>query len=174
MLIHHRFSNYKGIEMNKIKEYFDKNNIPYKDIDKEIRYLVYAFNKIGLKTQFSCVGHSSNNHPHVIFDELVTYPEILNVANNMLMDSNYMGCFNKWVRSNNGEIVSNWCYSLNYNVNMSNSWNREKDLNEIADRIITTFKRDYENKKDELIRLDKAREQIAKNNYKKRLSEGYG
>jgi hypothetical protein len=43
------------LNQNKIKKYFNENNIPYDELDKEIIDLVYVFNKIGLQTEFCCI-----------------------------------------------------------------------------------------------------------------------
>ena len=67
--------------MNNIKKAFDERNIPYNDIDPEMRELIYVLNfQLNLKTDFCCYGHDEYQETIVVFNSSVKDSDILNLA----------------------------------------------------------------------------------------------
>lgn len=76
--------------------------------------IVLLFNRIGMRTQFSCQGDNNLEHFEIIFDKEVkdeTIIEFLEKFENHYTHSPFLGRFLKWTRKMNGRIVSNWTYS---------------------------------------------------------------
>jgi len=125
--------------MEDIKEYFNKNNIPYNDIDENIKILVYCFNKIGLTTEFSCEGHKNGECPTIIFTEEVN-DVVIDKYMHILSNGEYIGEFKQWIRSRDPNNKENKNYILkNYMFTIDSAlFNQESkcDLINNAIRII--------------------------------------
>jgi hypothetical protein len=114
----------------------DDNNI-----DIEIRKLCFLFNKYGLRTQFSCIGHEldvlgkkeKNRKSHIIFDDNITNDDISKLLNNIhlierdkiiIAKDKYIefpvdiGNFGSWIRILNNEAKTNQTWELTYNDNI--------------------------------------------------------
>ena len=84
------------------------------EIDDECVDLVLFFNKIGLKTKFSCQGHEPYEPFEIIFDDSVTDDQIikfLSVNLNSYQHSNAIGKFAKWHRYMSGQLAINWIFT---------------------------------------------------------------
>lgn len=107
-----------GIYIN-IKERFLTHNIPYGDIDKEMLEIIDILNfQLGFKTEFCCFGHKNKDDIQIIFDNCVTDEMIERIALKMTNKIYYIGCFNKWLRKiDNNIIASNWIYQFGLEMN---------------------------------------------------------
>lgn len=67
------------------------------EVDKGIERLIIALNKLGLKTEFSCIGggNGDNVSPYVIFSNDVSDEKILRL---ICTKTNFPGSFYKWYR----------------------------------------------------------------------------
>lgn len=95
-------------------DYLKSLGIEVKELDKNIKKLVYLFNKIGLRTEFSCEGHEKYEHPCIIFDSYVTEDDIHKVASKILSANGYLGEFHLWVRKDDSDdVCTNWMFLIN-------------------------------------------------------------
>lgn len=116
------------------------------DIDIEIRNLCFLFNKYGLRTKFSCIGHElnllgdkeKNRKSSIIFDDNVTNDDISNLLNNIhlierdkiiIAKDKYVefpvniGVFGSWIRILYNVAKTNQTWELPYNddINLRDS-----------------------------------------------------
>jgi hypothetical protein len=129
--------------MQDIIERFHKNNIPYKEIDKEMIEMIDILNfKCNLKTKFCCFGHQTREPIIIIFDESIKEEDIENLLLNFKFSSicwinNDLSkvitaslSFNKWVRYNYC-ILKNWTME----IKITNSENMD-DINDIKIKML--------------------------------------
>ena len=81
-------------------------------IDKRIKNLICLFNKNGYITEASCEGHNNiNMDGYIMFDEVVTQKNIIDLINKLPKDRINNFRFEKYLRSidfYNIKIKSNW------------------------------------------------------------------
>ena len=82
-------------------------------IDDECVDFVLFFNRIGLKTKFSCCGHGLSEFS-IMFTKDVTDKQIEDFILKYRSDSEFtpfIGTFSKWLRKLNGKLQYNWVYA---------------------------------------------------------------
>jgi len=82
-------------------------------IDDDCVNLILYFNRIGLKTEFSCCGHGKTNFS-IMFTKEITDEQIEEFILKHSNDCKYtplIGTFNKWLRKLDGKLRYNWRYS---------------------------------------------------------------
>ena len=81
-------------------------------IDIECVDLVLMFNKLGLKTEYSCSGHGE--HPfQILFSQDVGDAQMISFIEEISHGKSHtpiVGMFFKWVRKINGKTVHTWAY----------------------------------------------------------------
>ena len=102
--------------------YFIENDIPYKDIDFEMRELIYLMNKYcGIRTKFCCIGHQDNlSEVMIMLEDDVTDRDVRYFMLEYL-ELPSMRCqeLKKWMRrcpipNSLGKMVwENWIWSVN-------------------------------------------------------------
>lgn len=128
-----------------------KIDISYGDMDEKIIPLVELFNKIGLKTEFSCEGHPGYGRhiASVTFDESVKDEDIIELIE-LTKGIALYGRFYKWYRpvaeltksGFTGKFIveSNWVYrsdiSTFYTDNQDRMIKDTKILTELVDKYI--------------------------------------
>ena len=110
--------------MNNINKAFDERNIPYNDIDPEMRELIYVLNfQLNLKTDYCCYGHDEYQETIVVFNSSVKDSDILNLAERLASEKIVteingfrfygFGEFNKCViEDEDHNLVTNWNYQF--------------------------------------------------------------
>lgn len=112
------------------------DGINYDELDKRCIPLVAAFNSAGLKTEFSCQGHSSRDSSfEIIFDEGVSdgmiYAFLVEHTCREIdgkKQGNIGGCFMKWARVLDDKIQENWVYRCDYGSVRTNQDVAEQDF----------------------------------------------
>ena len=115
-------------------DYLKSLGIEVKELDKNIKKLVYLFNKIGLRTKFSCEGHEEHEYPCIIFDSYVTEDDICKVASKILSAKGYLGEFHLWVRKDDSDdVCTNWMFLIN--CPFKNTSDRINLIKKVEDKI---------------------------------------
>lgn len=81
-------------------------------IDAKCVDLVELFNRIGLKTEYSCCGHRVSNF-YIMFDQVVTDEKIAVFLSRVSVGKKHtplVGRIVKWVRYVDGAMTSCWMY----------------------------------------------------------------
>lgn len=114
--------------------YLKSLGIKVEELDKNIKKLVYLFNKIGLRTKFSCEGHEEHEYPCIIFDSYVTEDDIYKVASKILSANGYLGEFHLWVRKGESDnVYANWMFLIN--CPFKNTSDRISLINKVENKI---------------------------------------
>lgn len=127
-----------------VREKFVNNGIPYDDIDSEMIEILDVLNfGLGVKTKFSCIGHSPEETTYIMFDEDVSEEKIFMLLS--IVDGN-VGTANvkqtklyKWARMSYQEYFKlpyypsvNWILEIKGTEDVSERLER---LNKIAEEL---------------------------------------
>lgn len=139
-----------------VLQWYKDNNLPPEIIDPWMIDLVYAFNRIGLRTQFCCQGHKPDELISVIFDKSVTDKMIFRCAERMLLaGEEYYGNFELWVRSsrnckapgrpiiNGPELWKNWMFTVPHITYDLWRWDAIYDIVKRLDKVYGLKQKPY-------------------------------
>ena len=112
------------------------------DFDESIKDILFLFNKLGLRTEYSCEGHKGDSSFYIAFDESVTDKQIRDViqyAANSYDDMNrnpLMLGFNRYMRAfNKHEMRDNWVFRCSYTSN-ENKESKMKIVEKILEKMV--------------------------------------
>ena len=126
-----------------------KDIIDYTKLDPEIVELVYLFNKIGLRTKYSCIGHDDSENPMIMLHESVSKDLIDIFCRSIFIKAykfNYYPQFKLWIRPGDPsirrnindnfeiEIWENWVFSISMGGTITRD-DRVREINNISNLI---------------------------------------
>lgn len=122
---------YLRYRKREVEIYLENIGVPINELDDEVIPLVWFFNKIGMATEFSCIGHDIDENIFIIFKKEIEESQVIKLLDVLLQSNSYFGHFNKWIRNDGKEeTLSNWMYEY------KKVWNKFDNRMNLSNQLV--------------------------------------